>query len=119
PGRYLITVRSPGARQVELSGDFTGWKPVSLRRIRGDDWSVALPLEAGTHRVNIRVDGGVWVAPPGMTTTSDDFAGEVGLLVVEPSVRSGPEPTGGSARKRATPDERSGVSAASTRSASK
>jgi AMP-activated protein kinase-like protein len=87
PGRYLVTVRVPGARQVELSGDFTGWKPISLRRVRGDDWSVALPLEVGTHRVNIRVDGGAWVAPPGMTTTSDDFAGEVGLLVVEASAR--------------------------------
>ena len=85
PGRYLITVRIPGARHVELSGDFTGWKPISLRRVRGDDWAVTLPLEVGTHRVNIRVDGGIWVAPPGMTTTSDDFAGEVGLLVVEAS----------------------------------
>ena len=82
-GRYLITVRVPSARQVELSGDFTGWKPISLRRGRDDDWSVSLPLAAGTHRVNIRIDGGVWVAPPGMTTTSDDFAGEVGLLVIE------------------------------------
>jgi hypothetical protein len=88
-GRYLVTVRVPGARQVELSGDFTGWKPISLRRVRGDEWSVALPLGVGTHRVNIRVDGGAWVAPPGMTTTSDDFAGEVGLLVVEASSRGG------------------------------
>jgi hypothetical protein len=105
---------------VELSGDFTGWKPVSLRRVRGDDWAVALPLDVGTHRVNMRVDGGVWVAPPGMTTTSDDFAGEVGLLVVEDSTRSGPEARGGSAHERATSHQTgSGASAASTRSALK
>lgn len=88
-GRYRITVHVPGARDVELSGDFTAWKPISLRRLRGDEWSVSLPLGVGTHRVNIRIDGGAWVAPPGMTTTSDDFAGEVGLLVVEASARSG------------------------------
>jgi hypothetical protein len=33
----------------------------------------------------VRVDGGSWVAPPGLTTMSDDFAGEVGLLVIEPT----------------------------------
>ena len=82
-GRFLITVRAPRARRVELSGDFTGWKPVSLRRERGDAWTVTLPLGSGTHRLNIRIDGGAWVAPPGVMTTSDDFAGEVGLIVVD------------------------------------
>jgi len=29
------------------------------------------------------VNDGSWVAPPGLTTMSDDFAGEVGVLVIE------------------------------------
>ncbi|MGZ8494238.1 MAG: glycogen-binding domain-containing protein [Gemmatirosa sp.] len=81
-GHYVISVRLPGARAVELSGDFTGWKPVALRQVSADRWEVALPLTPGTHRCNVRVDGDRWVAPPGTTAVDDDFNGRVGLIVV-------------------------------------
>jgi len=29
------------------------------------------------------VDGGEWVAPPGLVTVSDEFGGEAGLLVID------------------------------------
>ena len=82
-GVYRLALRVPRARRVELSGDFTGWKPVALQREHGDEWSVTLPLGVGAHRLNVRIDGGAWIAPPGVMTTSDDFAGEVGLVVVD------------------------------------
>jgi hypothetical protein len=37
--------------------------------------------------LNVRVDGGSWIVPPGLTTMSDDFAGEVGVLVIEDATR--------------------------------
>jgi len=31
----------------------------------------------------VRLNGGPWVAPPGLSTVRDEFGGEVGLLVVQ------------------------------------
>jgi hypothetical protein len=41
-----------------------------------------LVIAPGVHRVNIRVDGGAWRPPPGLSVVRDEFGGEVGLLVV-------------------------------------
>ena len=79
---YVVAVRVPDARAVEISGDFDGWRPVALREIRPDVWETTLVLLPGTHRINLRVNGDRWVAPPGLPTTDDDFNGTVGLIVV-------------------------------------
>lgn len=81
-GMYSLSVRVPRARVVELSGDFTRWQPIALTRGRGDSWQVTLPLAPGAYRLNIRVDGDAWVAPPGTSTVQDEFNGTVGLVVV-------------------------------------
>ena len=82
-GRYRLRLRIPRARLVELASDCTGWKPVVLTRERGDEWAIVLPVSAGSHLVNIRVDGGEWIAPPGLVAKTDDFAGAVGVFVVD------------------------------------
>jgi len=79
---YVVAVHVPDARAVELSGDFNGWKPVPLREVRPDVWETTLTLAPGAHRINMRVNGDSWVAPPGVPTTDDDFNGTVGLIVV-------------------------------------
>lgn len=81
-GMYLLTVRVPGARTVEISGDFNQWAPIALRETSFDVWEIALPLSPGTHRVNLRVDGDRWTAPPGVATVDDEFSGRVGIFVV-------------------------------------
>jgi len=81
-GRYRIVIRALDAHLVEFASDCTGWKPVPMTR-DGDTWIVELPIAAGSHRANLRADGGAWIAPPGLMTTDDDFAGHVGLFVVE------------------------------------
>lgn len=81
-GRRTIRVRVPGARTVEVSGDFTGWKPVALARAGRDRWEITLPLARGLHRLAIRVDGEAWRAPPGVSTVADEFQGTVGVIVV-------------------------------------
>jgi hypothetical protein len=43
---------------------------------------VTLALAPGTYRFNIRVDGGAWVVPVGVTRLADEFGGTVGLLTV-------------------------------------
>jgi len=80
---YRLIVTAPRARRVELSGDFSAWRPLPLTSSGDGRWTVVLPLTPGEHRLNVRVNDGSWVAPPGLTTMSDDFAGEVGVLVIE------------------------------------
>jgi hypothetical protein len=82
-GRYELSLCAPRAHRVEISGDFTNWKPVALTRAPDGRWTMTRTLATGTHRLNARIDGGSWIVPSGLTTMSDDFAGEVGLLVIE------------------------------------
>jgi hypothetical protein len=83
PKRQQIRLRVPGARSVEVAGDFTGWRAVSLTPVSQDEWEVTLAIPAGVQRINVRVDGGAWQAPPGIDTVADEFDGRVGLLVIE------------------------------------
>ena len=46
------------------------------------DWTVERVVAPGTHRVAIRVNGGPWAVPPNLPHVSDEFGGEVGLLIV-------------------------------------
>jgi hypothetical protein len=81
-GSVRIRARAPGAASVELAGDFTDWDPLALQRARGDSWEITLQLARGTHRLNVRVDGGEWGVPPGIGTAPDEFGGVVGLLLI-------------------------------------
>ena len=90
-GRYRLSLAAPTARRVEISGDFTSWKPVPLSRDDDGRWCLTVSLTSGTHRMNARVDGAGWIVPPGLTTMSDDFAGEVGVLVIEQPRRTEPK----------------------------
>ena len=81
-GTQKITVRVGGVETVEVMGDFSDWTPLVLMRRGRDIWDISLPVTTGVHEINIRVDGGPWLAPPGLPTRRDGFSGEVGLLVV-------------------------------------
>ncbi|HUQ83273.1 MAG TPA: glycogen-binding domain-containing protein [Gemmatimonadaceae bacterium] len=81
-GQRTLRVRVPNARTVELSGDFTNWKPIALARADGDRWEATLLIPPGIHRLAIRVDGDSWSPPPGVSSVSDEFQGNVGVIVV-------------------------------------
>ena len=75
---------SPLNHVVEISGDFTDWKPIELRRslTNGDAWEGMFRMSRGIHRINVRRDGGAWTAPAGTTRSADDFDGEVGVFLL-------------------------------------
>jgi hypothetical protein len=81
-GVRVVRLRASLARVVELSGDFTGWRPIALDAAEGGEWTTSLPLAPGTYKVAVRIDGGRWVAPPGTPRVTDDFGGESGIIVV-------------------------------------
>jgi len=82
-GQRTLRVRVSDARSVELSADFTNWKPIALARADGDRWEVTLPIAPGLHRVAIRVDGDTWTIPPGVASVPDEFHGTVGVIVIK------------------------------------
>ncbi len=79
-----LTIYAPGATAVEISGDFTDWRPVALSRkpTSADAWEASFRILRGIHRVNVRRDGGRWMAPVGTTRSADDYDGEVGVFLI-------------------------------------
>jgi hypothetical protein len=81
-GTVLLVVHAPRARRVELMGDFTDWRPLVMHREGDDHFAARIQLPAGSYRINVRVDGGAWMAPPGTTPVADEYNGAAGLLVI-------------------------------------
>jgi hypothetical protein len=78
-----LRLRAPAAQKVEVMGDFTDWKPVQLQNAGGGWWSASFPIPRGMHELNLRMDGGVWIAPPGIPAKKDEFGGAVGMLIIQ------------------------------------
>jgi hypothetical protein len=78
-----LRVNAPDARSVEVNGDFTNWVPAQLAPAGGGWWSSYFPIKNGKYQMNIRVNGGQWIVPPGLLSMVDEFGGTVGLLVIE------------------------------------
>jgi len=79
-----LTLYAAGATTVEISGDFTDWRPISLSRIpeKTDAWTATFHILRGVHRINVRRDGGPWTAPAGTMRRADDYDGEVGVFIL-------------------------------------
>lgn len=82
-GSVSLRVNARAAQIVEVTGDFSGWIPVKLQRTGDGWWMAALPLERGQYQMNVRIDGGSWLVPPGLLSLQDEFGGSVGLLVID------------------------------------
>lgn len=82
-GLVTLRVLLPTARTLEFSGDLTGWTPRPFTPRGGGEWELALGrVDGGPTRVQWRVDGGEWTAPPGLPLRESDFDGSVAVLVL-------------------------------------
>jgi hypothetical protein len=78
-----FVVRLPKARSVAVSGTFTDWEPVAMRK-SGDVWSVEIPVSAGTHQYGFLVDDADWYLPSDVKDVIDDgFGRKNATLVVQ------------------------------------
>jgi hypothetical protein len=82
-GFVTFKVLSPLARNVELAADFTDWDPLQMAPAGDGWWVVTRELKPGKYQLNLRMNGGKWVVPPGLLAMLDEFGGSVGLLVVD------------------------------------
>ena len=78
----IVTVRQSSATGVEIMSDFTDWEPVAMASMPNGEWRFEKVIAPGPHRVAIRVDGGQWRVPPNLPRVTDDFGGEVGIVIV-------------------------------------
>jgi len=78
----LVLSLARAAAAVELAGDFTDWQPWPLRRTGDGVWETVLLIPSGLHRLNVRIDGGQWIVPAGLSRAADDFGDDVGILAV-------------------------------------
>jgi hypothetical protein len=76
-----FVVDADDAESVELTGTMTGWQPRALQRTE-IGWTITLAAESGGHQLQIRVDGGTWLPPAGLTTLTDDFGRRVAYIVL-------------------------------------
>ena len=96
-GTPLLPVRlvmmQPGAKVVQVAGDFNGWNPAQtpLERVSADGaWSVTIPLKPGRYAYMFVVDGRQWVADPFASEQKDDGFGSRNAVVdVRPDVKTG------------------------------
>ncbi len=77
-----LELEAPAVHTLELLADLTDWKPMAFTPDGKGRWRLRVTAAPGEHRLSVRVDGGSWVAPPGVPFESDDFEGTVGLVVV-------------------------------------
>jgi len=77
-----IVIRVGGVERVDVMGDLSDWSPLTLVRRGRDLWELNVPLSPGMYHINVRVDDGPWMAPPGIPTMHDGFSGDVGLIVI-------------------------------------
>lgn len=82
-GMQKIVVRVARVESVDVMGDFSDWAALTMVRRGRDLWELTVPISPGRHQINIRTDGGKWVAPPGLPKSNDMFNGEVGVLIVK------------------------------------
>jgi hypothetical protein len=84
-GLQKIVIHVGGVETVDVMGDFSDWSPLTLVRRGRDLWELSVPVSPGVHQINVRVDGGPWMAPPGIPTVRNAFDGEVGVVVIQPA----------------------------------
>lgn len=82
-----LVVLQPGARTVQVAGDFNGWSPerTPLEPLAGGAWTVTIPLRPGRYEYMFVVDEQQWIADPFAAEQNDDgFGSRNAVLDVRP-----------------------------------
>jgi len=78
-----LVIMQPGARTVQVAGDFNGWNPAqtSLEQISDGAWAVTISLKPGRYAYMFVVDGRRWIADPFAAEQHDDGFGARNAVV--------------------------------------
>ena len=74
--------RAPGARSVDLVGDFNHWHPVPMQKSVDSWWHAQVELCHGHHQYRFLVDGEPTLDPNATGTVRDERGERVSLVAV-------------------------------------
>jgi hypothetical protein len=77
-----MSLRAPGAAAAAVTGDFTNWLEVPMRR-EGEEWVVTLRVDPGAHHFGFIIDGS-WYVPLEAPGRAADEWGEVHATLIVP-----------------------------------
>lgn len=80
---HRFVLYEPRAAQVEIAGDFTGWRKLDLEPLpRSGYWILSLEVPPGSHRYTFFIDGDRKVEDPtARSSEPDDFGGRNSVLI--------------------------------------
>ena len=82
PHRFVLYL--PQARQAQIVGSFTHWRPVPMHKLdKSGYWVLTMELPKGEHRYSYLVENGKRIADPTvLAREKDDFGGENSIIEV-------------------------------------
>jgi hypothetical protein len=82
PHRFVLYL--PQARQAQLVGSFTHWRPVPMHKLDNSGyWVLTMELPKGEHRYSYLVENGKRIPDPTVLARErDDFGGENSIIEV-------------------------------------
>ena len=83
PTLVRLVIMQPGAKTVQVAGDFNGWNPLRtpLEQISDGAWAVTIPLKPGRYAYMFVVDGQRWIVDPFAAEQKDDGFGSRNAVV--------------------------------------
>jgi hypothetical protein len=79
---YRFVIYQPDAGQVELTGSFTGWNTIPMKKMGASGyWEATVDLFPGEHQYSYILEDGRRIPDPTiLTREKDDFGGENSIL---------------------------------------
>ena len=74
--------RAPGAKSVELVGDFSHWRPLPMLQSVDSWWHTQVEVCHGHHQYRFLVDGAPILDPTATGTVRDERGERVSLIAV-------------------------------------
>lgn len=82
--QFSVTIPRP-AKSVAVSGTFSDWRPIALKRNAAGAWVANVTIEPGTHQYGFLIDGSEWYIPADAADVIDDgFGRKNATLIVRP-----------------------------------
>ncbi len=80
---YRFVIYDEKANSVELTGTFTNWQRVPMKKIEGTNyWEAVIELPKGEHRYSLIADGKTMADPTALYVERDDFGNINSILEV-------------------------------------
>ena len=80
--RFAVKPRR-GVKKVMLAGDFSGWRPVTMRKQKQGDYVAVVPLDAGSYEYKFIFDGQWAIDPDNSMWASNSFGSVNSVALVD------------------------------------